>query len=400
MQIDEPTSAKLPAPLWRLAFRAGFLAAGSFAVISMLRWLYWMHSPSAWGAGLSAQWWHAHEMVFGFAMPVVAGFLLSAVATWTGTTGTRGLRLQLLFGLWLLARILLWFATEGLPPAALWLAWAAEMAFLALLAYELGSRVLAARQWRNVLFLPVLLALALFNTAAYLESDQPARSTALYYAAVWMMALLVAIVGGRVIPLFTGNRLGLKIAPLPGWLEYAALLCIAAVGLLSASSAVQTFDGAFRLLCLVGALLHGYRLAHWRGGRTSRVPLLWSMHLSYLCMPLSLLALAVAGDNPVTTNNVIHLLGLGCVGGMILAMMARVSLGHTGRALETPWYVAVAFALVLLAALLRSALPQLAPELTMWAWRLSAGLWIAAFAIFLYRYLPILSRARADGKPG
>ena len=110
MKITEPQSRLQPAPLWRLAFRAGFLLAAVFAVLGMARWLYWMQVPASWDDSLNPSWWHAHEMVFGFAMPVVAGFLLTAVATWTGIPGTSGRRLQLLFGLWLLARILLWLA--------------------------------------------------------------------------------------------------------------------------------------------------------------------------------------------------------------------------------------------------------------------------------------------------
>lgn len=396
MQIGEPGPSTPIAPLWQLAFRAGFIAAASFAVVAMLRWLQWMHAPGSWGPALSPHWWHAHEMVFGFALPVVAGFLLTAVATWTGTQGTRGGRLQLLFGLWLLVRLILWFA----PAPGLWLAWAAEMLFIGLLAFELGLRVLGKRQWRNIVFIPVLLLLALFDTAAYLSIDNPLRTTALFYGAIWMITLLVVIIGGRVMPMFTGNRLGFKISPLPAWFDYTAWGSIALVGVLSVLATGTSGSGIFRLVCLVAGLIQCYRLAHWQGWKTAGVPLLWSMHLSYLCIPLSLLALAALGDNPVATKNIIHLLGIGTIGGMILAMMARVSLGHTGRPLETPTYVALAFALVLAAALLRAVLPLLAPELTLWAWRLSAGLWITAFAIFLFRYVPILSRARPDGKPG
>ena len=108
MNIDEPRLQESVAPLWRLAFRAGFLFAAVFAVLAMSRWLLWLLYPASWDAGLSPHWWHAHEMIFGFAMPVVAGSLLSAVATWTGLPGTSGWPLKILFGLWLLARIILW----------------------------------------------------------------------------------------------------------------------------------------------------------------------------------------------------------------------------------------------------------------------------------------------------
>lgn len=395
MQIVESQDADQPSPLWRLAFRPGFLLAGLFAVLAMLRWLLWMQNPTAWDMGPTPHWWHAHEMIFGFAMPVVAGFLLSAVATWTGLPGTRGLRLKILFGLWLLPRVVLW-----LVPAALVLAWAAEMLFITLLAYELGSRVWAKRQWRNMLFLPVLLILAGLSSASFLATDDALVSTRLHYGALWMITALVVIVGGRVIPLFTGNRLGFKITPLPAWFEYMALGGVVAIGLVSALWPQDQAGIALRSLCLATGVLHSYRLLHWQGWRTTKVPLLWSMHLSYLCIPLTLLGLAAMGTDPLSSKNLIHLLAIGTVGGMILSMMSRVSLGHTGRPLEVPAGLAWAFALVLLAALVRTLLPMVEPSWTRWSWQLSALLWIIAFALFVLRYWPILTTPRADGKPG
>ena len=395
MNIAGPTQVNPGAPIWRLAFRAGFLCAAIFAVLAMTRWLLWMFDPSAWDASISPHWWHAHEMIFGFAMPVVAGFLLSAVATWTGLPGTTGNRLKVLFGLWFTARIALW-----LFPGALLIAWGAEMLFLLLLMTELGTRVWAKKQWRNILFLPVLLALAALSSGSYLYSDNTVISTRVHYGALWMISVLVVIVGGRVIPLFTGNKLGIKITPLPAWLDYTAIGSTALIGLLMVAPDTQQFKTTLQVLCCISLAVHGYRLAHWQGWKTLQVPLLWSMHLSYLCIPLALLGLLLAGENPVVTKNIMHWLGVGTVGGMTLTMMSRVSLGHTGRPMNTPSGMALAFALVLLAAAIRSLTPLFAPELTLWAWRVSAAAWIIAFAIFSYRYFPILSAPRVDGKPG
>jgi len=395
MQHNEPGAAVRQPALWQLAFRAGFLLAACFAVLGMTRWLYWMWWPEHWDFTLLPGWWHAHEMVFGFALPVVAGFLLTAVAAWTGLPGTRGWRLQLLFGLWLAARVILW-----LLPGLLPLAWLAEMLFIALLLYELTTRVWAVRQWRNMLFPPVLLALALFNSATYWNAGDPVLSTRLHYGAVWMITVLIVIVGGRVIPLFTANRLGLKIAPLPSWFDYLAIGSTALIGLVMALWPLQQTNPALTLLCLAGAIIHLIRLVYWQGWKTLGVPLLWSMHLSYLCIPLALLALAAVGLDPGASRNLIHLLAIGSIGGMILAMMSRVSLGHTGRPLDVPAYLSVAFALVFVSAILRAFLPLLDIALTQWAWRLSALLWIIAFSLFLVRYVPVLTRPRVDGKPG
>lgn len=394
VKIANPAAAN-PAPLWRLAFRAGFLVAGVFAVLAMSRWLYWMWRPQHWDFTLLPLWWHAHEMVFGFAMPVVAGFLLSAVATWTGLPGTTGRRLQVLFALWLVARAVLW-----LLPQWLVLAWLAEMLFIGLLTYELTTRVWAVRQWRNMLFPPVLLILAALSSASYWSANDPLQSERLHYGAVWMITVLVVIVGGRVIPLFTGNRLGLKITPLPGWLDYLAIGVTVLIGLVTALWPVQQANPSLTLLCMTGFIVHGVRLSHWQGWNTTGEPLLWSMHLSYLCIPLAMLGLAVAAGDPGASKNLIHLLAIGTVGGMILAMMCRVSLGHTGRPLTVPPYIAAAFGLVFAAAILRALLPLVDVALTLWAWRISAGLWVIAFALFLLRYIPILTKPRADGKSG
>ncbi len=390
-----PVQAQLPgravAPLWQLAFRSGFLAAAGFGLLAMCRWLYWLWQPQDWPGGVTPNWWHAHEMVFGFAMPVVAGFLLTAVANWTSLPGTRGLRLQLLFGLWLVARLVLWLA-----PQWLLLAWLAEMLFMLVLGVELGQRVWARRQWRNMLFLPVLLLLMLLCSASYLNVQQPVTATRIHYGSVWMITVFITIIGGRVIPMFTGNRLGLAIAPLPNWLEYLAIGSVVAIGLVYATGLPAQATAWLTALCLASGALHLYRLAHWQGWHTLRVPLLWSMHLSYLCIPLAMLGLAIAGTDPVAGKNVIHLLAIGAIGGMVLSMMSRVSQGHTGRPLEVPGYLAMAFGLIMLAAILRSALPIVAANQTLLAWRLSAVIWIVVFAIFLYRYLPILTRPRAD----
>ncbi|NND66273.1 MAG: hypothetical protein HKN19_01685 [Halioglobus sp.] len=382
-------------PLWGLAFRCGFLIAALFAVAAMLRWLAWMGNPADWDYSLHPTWWHAHEMVFGFALPVVAGFLLTAVANWTGLPGTTGWRLQLLFGLWLGARLILWLA-----PGQYLLAWQAEMLFLLFLTWELGQRVWARRQWRNLLFIPVLLLLALLCSASYMTADDPMRSRQLNYGATWMIAVLVTIVGGRIIPLFTGNRLGRKITPLPAAFDYLVIATTLVIGLAFATVQRDAAAPWLSPLCLLGALLHGIRLARWQGWRTLRIPLLWSLHLSYACIPLALLGLGLYTSNGNAVMHLMHLLAIASIGGMILAVMSRVALGHTGRPLEVPTSITIAFATVIAAALVRALGPIMYPAATLVWWRLAGALWIVAFALFLWRYLPILTTRRADGKPG
>jgi uncharacterized protein involved in response to NO len=253
-----------------------------------------------------------------------------------------------------------------------------------------------------MLFPPVLLLLALLSTASYLSAADPLLSVRLHYGAVWMITVLVVIIGGRVTPLFTGNRLGIKIAPLPLWYESVAIGSTVLIGLATAFWPTQhtQMPPWVAVVCAVSAAIHFARLAHWQGWRTFREPLLWSMHLSYLCIPLAMLGLAITSADPINSKNLIHLLAIGSIGGMILAMMSRVSLGHTGRPLQVPGYLSLAFALIFLAAIIRAALPLVDIALTEWAWRLPAVLWIIAFSLFLFRYAPVLTRPRVDGKPG
>jgi len=251
-----------------------------------------------------------------------------------------------------------------------------------------------------MLFLPVLLGLAILNTISYATADDVVLNTRLHYSAVWMVAIMVVIVGGRVTPLFTANRMGLKTTSLPDWFEYTAIGSVALVAVLLAIWPIPLITEQLQILCLAAFCIHLYRLAHWQGWKARNVPLLWSMHLSYLCIPLALLGVGIVCNDPVAVKNIMHLLAIGTIGGMILAMMSRVSLGHTGRPLELASGVATAFALIFITALVRALLPVIDPTLTQWSWRISAALWIIAFAIFVFRYYPVLTKARVDGKPG
>ena len=362
----------------------------------MGRWLYYLLFLDAWSPGIPPNWWHAHEMVFGFALPVIAGFLLTAVATWTNLPGTRGWRLQLLFGLWLVARLVLWLA-----PQWSMLAWLAEMLFILFVASELGQRVWARRQWHNMLFLPVLLILMLLSSASYLSLEHPVMATRLHYGAVWMITVFIVIIGGRVIPLFTANRLGLKIAPLPPWLEYLSIGSIILVGLLMA---VLPQEALHRLA--EGPVPGNRRPASLSAGALAGVESGWRaatvVNAHQLCLHTPRAAgYGAGGDRPDRGQECYPPAG------------DRGHRRHDHRhdvpgvpgAYRSPpryasQYLAFAFILVFLAAVIRAAVPAVDASMALLSWRLSAVLWIVAFVLFLYRYLPMLTRPRADGKPG
>ncbi|MBW3139680.1 NnrS family protein [Ferrimonas balearica] len=400
INIDDPSKVETTWPLWRLGFRPFFLGGAALAVLLIPYWLTLWYYPELinrpfWSPVIPL-WWHPHEMLFGFAMAIVAGFTLTAVQTWTGQPGLKGWPLAGLFGLWLGARLVLM-----LPYAIpLWLPALLDTSFLLLTAARLGWSIWRVRQWRNAAF-PLLLTLAaLLNLLSYwalYQRDMVLAST-LWQGMIWWMALLITFVGGRVIPFFTAVRLKLpKADPIRAldWVLFSALAVLALNALFSVLP-----EPLWRATLLLAGGLQLVRQSRWHGHKTRGEPLLWSLHLSYLCITVTLLALAITGSDEVAQRQLLHLLAVGAIGGMCLAMIARVSLGHTGHNLyEGPW-MAPAFAMVLSAALVRSLLPLWLPVHTeLWHW-LAGTLWCGAFALFLWHYSGLLSRPRLDGRPG
>lgn len=380
--------------LWQLAFRPGFLGAAAFAVIAITVWLAVLSGWWPWGAAYTPHWWHAHEMLFGFAMPVVSGFLLTAVRTWTDTSGTQGMRLQLLFGAWLGARILLIAL-----PQALYVAMLLDSLFVLLTLTEFWQRVWPIRQWRNIPISLILLAMMGLNIASYLFNDEPTYYQQIHYALIFVFTLLITVIGGRVIPFFTARRLQHEQVAGQAWLEYSCLagMILVTIGVLFGALSLNSTP--WRLLLVVVALLHFYRFLRWRSWLTRHIPLLWSLHVAYLFIPVSLLSLALP-NSAAHTASLMHLLAIASISGMILAMMSRVSLGHTGRPLDPPKPMTLAFILLSLSAIFRAFLPIWLPENTLFAWQLAGLAWLIAFAVFFIAYCPILLKPRIDGKPG
>lgn len=393
---QKPESISIP-PLFRLGFRPFFLGGAGFAVLAVALWaaayLGLMPGFAPRGGWLA---WHMHEMPFGFVTAVIAGFLLTAVQAWTGSPGLRGLPLAALFALWLAARVgWLW---PGLPWPLLA---AIELAFLPAVAVRLGWQLWRVRQWRNYPLVGLLLLLALVDALALralAASDfEPLRRV--LWAALWLIGGLIAVIGGRVIPFFTERGLGLPSPIVPrrvlealahGGMLVLALLSLAGVGLRS--------DARLAPLLFLLAIGHGLRLARWVRPGILRVPLLWSLHLAYAWLVLALLVLALWHSGlPVMGSAGLHAFTVGTIGGLILAMMGRVSLGHTGRALQPPAVMTVAFGAIGIATAVRVGLAGAAPRLAV---ALSAALWCLGFGLFVHGYGPMLWRPRVDGGPG
>ncbi|WP_429091541.1 NnrS family protein [Aeromonas rivipollensis] len=383
-------------PLFRLGFRPFFLLGALFSCLAMLGWLGQLNNWFALPGIGNPIWWHAHEMLFGFGAAIVAGFLLTAVQNWTAHPGVRSWPLALIVGLWVLPRCLLpWLGEDNLILMALDLAW------LPLCAWFLAKPVIMTRQWRNLFFVPLLLIMTLLNGASWLWRDDWSAVEHLLITTVLLFTTLIAVMGGRVIPFFTARGTGQEKAPPSPWLERGALASLWLILLLWLLPDSWTNSLYMVPLYIVAAGLHLGRQMRWRPGTTLAQPLLWSLHLAYLFIPLGLLALAAqAAGLSLSLSLASHLLSAGCMGTMILGMIARVSLGHSGRALHVGRRITLAFALVILSAFMRVLLPLYWPSLTLTGWNLSGWSWIAAYGLFVWVYTPILTRPRADGRPG
>ncbi|WP_227370111.1 NnrS family protein [Halomonas sp. M20] len=401
--LTRPAQLTRLMPVWRLAFRPLFLLGASFSLLAMLVWGGFWHGAILLEPVGGMIWWHQHEMLFGFVMAIVAGFLLTAVQNWTGQPSIKGWPLLGLVALWLAGRLLLAFpkALGDLDTLVIALV---DLAFLPVVAAIMARLVMRVKQWRNLIFLPVLTLLFVANAlmhAGVLRGDgELVRQGA--YLAVLLIAQLIVILGGRVIPFFTSLRLKRqKPQPIPA-LEKLAIGSVAAlvVTLLLAVVGLALPAIVTAVIALLAGAANLWRLARWEGWRALHEPLLWGLHVSYGFIALGLLMLGLAYLNLLPATLGIHALTVGGMSTMILAMISRVSLGHTGRPIETLPGIGLALGLMLAAALFRALIPAIWPQVTHWMLSLSILLWCLAYAVFLMLYTKPLLSARVDGKDG
>ncbi len=388
-------------PLWRRGFRPFFLAAGVYACLLIAAW------TAIWSGALPSPqwlvpiWWHGHEMIFGFASAAIAGFLLTATPVWASRPALCGRPLIALAGLWALGRLAM-LAAGALPTA---LVAASDLAFLPAVALALTRTLWRTGQRRNYGVVAVVAVLALANAGVHAQAlgfTTVSAPRALRFA-VELVVLLIVVIGGRITPAFTTNALlGRGIAARatsPPWLDRLAITStalVAAVGLLAPRSAASGIVAAVAG-CAVAA-----RMTGWQTLRTWHDPLLWSLHagMAWVAIGFLLVAASEVGA-PIPATAGLHALTAGAMGAMILAVMTRVSLGHTGRPLVLPSGASGCYALVHAGAAARvcaALVPDAAVQVPLLV--TSGLLWAAAFGLFSVVYAPILTRARPDGKDG
>ena len=378
-------------PLWQLGFRPFYLLASTFAAVSILLWSlqFTGHLGTPY---LSGPLWHAHEMLFGFTLAVVVGFLFTAGRNWTGRPTPTGGTLAALALLWVLGRVLV--LTPWGRAAAV-----ANTAFPLAAALALAIPFVAAGNRRNYFFLALLALLGLATLSIHLNQlglvALPAWAS--LQLALDVMLFIVCVMGGRVIPMFTNNGV-----PGAGAERHAVLekLALGSVLALLAADVLQLPMAATAAIAALAAAAHAARWTLWRPWKTLATPLVWVLHLAYAWIPAHLALRACAALGWMGPSPATHALTVGAIGGLVIGMMTRTAKGHTGRPLRADRCETACYAFVLLAAVVRVAVPLVAPGQTLAAVLGSAALWSAGFGLYAVRYAPILSRPRIDGRPG
>lgn len=384
--------------VFALGFRPFYPAGAAFAFLILPLWLavYGGHLALPLSDPLA---WHGHEMLFGFGAAIIAGFLLTAVRNWTGHDTPTGTPLALLVLLWLAGRLAM-LVLPGWPGALV------DLAFLPTLAVALAQPIMAMRvrraaqrPWLPLVVLGLLTVANLLHHLGMLGILEQGAALS-RHVALGTVAILISVIAARIVPSFTMSATGVFI---PAALRRDRVALIALV--LAVALDVAAVLWPLPALLLAGAnagaaLLHASRLQQWRSWQARRVPLLAILHVAYLWLPLSFALRALAAlDIGIVPAMADHALGIGAMAGLMLAMMTRSALGHTGRPLKAgPAEIAI-YVAITLAALLR--LCALLHPALQWPLLLAAGIaWETAFGLFLLRYLPILLRPRIDGKPG
>lgn len=379
-------------PFLRGSFRPFFLGGAAWGLIALVTWLAALAGGTALPTAFDPVAWHRHEMLFGFVGAIVAGFLLTAIPNWTGRLPIAGKPLAALFGLWAAARVaVLLSAHIGALPAAL-----LDVGFFLLLAFVGAREVLAAKN-RNLPIVGMVLLLGLANALDHMAAAGLIAGTDLgWQLGLSLIILMISLIGGRITPSFTRNWLAKqgvteRLPTQPGRFDLA-VIGATAVALLFWITAPPGLPAA--TLLGAAALLQALRLSRWGGGRSLRDPLVFVLHVAYAWIPagLFLLALSSAGA-PVPRSAAVHALTAGAMATMILAVMTRASLGHTGRELKANAPTVAIYALVTLGALLRVAAPLGYADYTL-AMQVSALCWGGALLLFLISYGPILWRPR------
>jgi len=379
-------------------FRPFFLLAGFYGAGALLFWVMVIAGGAGAPGGLPPVLWHGHEMIYGFAAAAAAGFLLTAVPNWTQTAPIGGGRLKLLVVLWVLGRLAFW-VPGGLPAG---FAAALDLAFLPALAALVAPSIIVSRQWRNAVFVVFMVLLFAGNLIIHLDilGIYPGGALKGLRLGLYGFVLMLSVLSGRLAPNFTAAALRAegkheeagRITTHP-IIEKISLLGVVAVFILDLTDANSAIVGAASALAGLALVL---RMKGWRTLNTLGQPIVWVLHLGHLWLAVGFALLALSQlSGLISESAVLHAFTAGAMGTMILGVMSRAALGHTGRPLVAPVAITWAYGLVSLSAIFRITSGLAGMEHLGWLVQAAGILWVVAFALFTVTFAPILIRPRA-----
>jgi uncharacterized protein involved in response to NO len=393
MRIESGTNRQRGIAVLALGFRPFFLAAGIAAVLSVLVWLAMLTGHFPQPGYLAGPAWHAHEMLFGYLAAVIAGFLLTAVRNWSGMDTPTGPALAALVALWLAGRLMPWL---GLPPLVVALT---DVAFFPVLAFTLRRPLWFGPNPVNRVFLLLFAGMTLANALVHLDvlGVLPGGAARGHRLMLDLVVLTMLLVSGRVMPFFIERGItGAK----PRSFQFIERLTFILAAALLIADLIQPYGSASGAFAIALGLVLLVRIAGWHDPRVWTTPMLTVLYAGLLWLALGLILDGLPAFTALPARGALHTLTIGAIGVVTLGMMARVAVGHTGRAMRATGLTILAFLLVNCAAALRGLAPMIFPT-GYHAWLMSAGLcWILAFGLFLWVHAPMLVAPRPDGRPG
>jgi uncharacterized protein involved in response to NO len=376
--------------LFQKGFRPFFLAAAIFAAIWIPLWS--ARVSASWHAAWAGPSWHAHEMLFGFFAAIITGFLLTAVENWTQQKAVNSRQLFVLLILWAAGRLVM-VGGHAAGPLMIF-----DMAFLPAVAFFVARPIYRTKNRRNYVIPVILIGLSVVNLTSHIAvaQGQPEIAQRALLVGVFVVTALVLMVGGRVIPFFTANATGKLTSSNPA-LEKALMVGAAGLVVLQAVN-ISWLLGFWMIALGLGVLI---RMKNWQTPTALKIPMLAILHVGHAWLGLGLLVSGINAFVPFILPNLgLHIITMGGLSTISLGMMARVAMGHTGRKIEATPSVVAAFSLINIAVVVRGIVPVFAPAHYVSVVIASSVVWAVAFGIYLFKFIPVLTIARPDGRPG
>lgn len=398
IEISEPAQ-KEKFSIFSYGFRPFFLAAGIYAILPLIPWALFLSGN--FDPEIPLQSWHAHEMLFGFVAAAISGFLLTAIPNWTNTSPLTGSGLKKLFLFWLSGRIAFWLFLIFPHPIF------GYLLFLDLLlpiaqGIRITRIITSTGNKRNLIFIGIMSVLAMANLLVILDLNNITNNTAQIGAilAPNIIMIMIAVVGGRVTPNFT--RSYLQQQNIKANIRTFPIIEKLAIGLLALNAVIDIIiphSTTSYTIALIACAIHTIRFSQWESLKTLNDPIVWILHLGYAWLVVTLFLKGAEGFMDIPYNLYLHAFTVGAVGTYILGIMTRATLGHTGRPLQVSTTIRVAYLFILTAATIRIMTPFYTEFYTS-GMMLTTALWVGAFALYLWVYVPILTSPRIDGKEG